>query len=225
LRQRIAFAFLLAAAAAAGEQRLITLFDGKDTRQWQPGFTNWVIEDGVLALKGRNDAKEHNDNYLWTKEQYGDFVLELEFKVLLDPAARWQGGNSGVFLRTSDLKDPVQTGIEVQIGNYGPDKQMGRGLVGGIYHLVAPAGNLHKSGEWNKYVIACEGPKISVKLNGEPSAEADLDRWTEAGKNPDGSPNKFKRPLREFARRGYIGLQDHGLPVWYRNIRIRRLDR
>jgi hypothetical protein len=51
----------------------------------------------------------------------------------------------------------------------------------------------------------------------------DLDQWTTAGQNPDGSPNKFSRPIKDFARRGSIGLQDHGLPIEYRQIRIKRL--
>jgi hypothetical protein len=63
-----------------------------------------------------------------------------------------------------------------------------------------------------------------VVLNGEPVSEADLDLWREAHKNPDGSKNKFNRPLKEFGRTGYIGFQDHGTPVSYRNIRIRSLD-
>jgi len=187
-----------------------------------PGFESgspyWVIEDGVLALKDRTDGKMINANYLWTKEQYGDFVLELEYKV---PPER---ANSGVFLRTADRKDPVQTGIEIQVGNAPADRPLGRGSVGGLYDLLAPRVNAHKVGEWNKYVITCLGPRIRVELNGQLTADANLDEWVEARKNPDGSPNKFRTPLKDFARRGYIGLQDHGVPVWYRNIRIRKLD-
>jgi len=41
----------------------------------------------------------------------------------------------------------------------------------------------------------------------------------------DGSPNKFPRALKAFARSGHVGLQDHGRPVWYRNIRVKRLDK
>jgi hypothetical protein len=54
--------------------------------------------------------------------------------------------------------------------------------------------------------------------------DADLGRWTEAGKNPDGTANKFKRPLRDFPRRGHIGLQDHHRMVQFRNVRIRSFD-
>jgi hypothetical protein len=62
-----------------------------------------------------------------------------------------------------------------------------------------------------------------VELNGEQILDVNLDEWTEAKKNPDGSPNKFATPIQKFARRGYVGLQDHGRPVWYRNIRLQEL--
>jgi hypothetical protein len=69
--------------------------------------------------------------------------------------------------------------------------------------------------------IACKGTRIRVVLNGQTVIDADLGRWTEAGKNPDGSPNKLRMALRDMPRRGYVGLQDHGKPVWFRNLRIR----
>jgi len=183
---------------------------------WQPA-SNWTVEDGVLTLKNRTDHQEHNDNYLWTPRTYGDFIVDLDFKVT-------QGTNSGVFLRTSDPKDPVPTGIEIQIASAPPGRPLGRGSVGGIYDMVAPAINPLKPDDWNHYTITCQGPKITVVMNGQLVSEANLDLWTEARKNPDGSPNKFDRPVKDFARRGYLGLQDHGTPVWYRNIRIKPLD-
>jgi uncharacterized protein (DUF427 family) len=201
------------------EQGFVNLFNGKDLNGWTMGSTNWVVEaDGLLALKNREDGKMRNEWYLWTEKTYGDFILELDYKVPTDRA------NSGVFIRTADKKNPVQTGIEIQVGNANPDRPLSRGAVGGIYDLVAPKVNAHKPGEWNHYRIACQGSKITIVLNGTVTAEADLDQWTEARKNPDGSPNKFKTPLKEFARKGYIGFQDHGSPAWYRNIRIKPLD-
>jgi hypothetical protein len=52
----------------------------------------------------------------------------------------------------------------------------------------------------------------------------DLNEWTEPYKNPDDTKNKFQTALKDFARTGYIGLQDHGRPVWYRNIKIKPLN-
>lgn len=182
---------------------------------WRPAAL-WAMEEGVLTLKNRTDRQEHNDNYLWTEKQYGDFVLDLDFKVQ-------PGTNSGVFIRTSDVMDPVQTGIEIQVGSVAPGRPLGKGSVGGIYDLVAPRTNALKPDDWNHYTITCDGPRITVVLNGETVSEMNLDLWTEVGKNPDGTKNKFTRAMKDFARSGYVGLQDHGSPVWYRNVQIKPL--
>jgi hypothetical protein len=65
---------------------------------------------------------------------------------------------------------------------------------------------------------------VQVHLNGRLVTDMDLERWTEAGRNPDGTTNKFGRALREFPRRGYVGLQDHHKMVQFRNIRIREFQ-
>jgi len=209
-----------AEAGAAGDDGFVSLFDGKDLSAWTtaPGG-RWVVEDGTITLHGEMDGREHNSEYLWTKEAYGDFIIELEFKIP-------EQANSGVFLRTSDKNDPVYTGIEVQVCNSYGRNEWGRGnCAGAIYDCVAPVKNTVKEpGEWNDFRITCRKSYISIELNGELVTKMDLDRWTEPNKNPDGSPNKFDTPLKDFARAGYVGLQDHGRPVWYRNIRIKRLD-
>jgi hypothetical protein len=197
----------------------ITLFDGKNLDHWTMGpDRSWVIEEGVITLRREFDGKEHNHDYLWTTEQYGDFTLELEFKVP-------ERANSGVFLRTPDLKDPVYTGLELQVSNsYGRGKPNRGGTVGAIYDAKAPTANAARpAGQWNTYRVTCRGPNISVDVNGQRVNELDLDEWTEPHKNPDGSKNKFPRPIKDFARKGHIGLQDHGRPVWYRNIRVKPL--
>ena len=197
------------------------LFNGKDLTGWHTGPDNaWRVDNGVLTnARAHMDGKEHNSDYLWTENTYGDFILDLEFQVV-------RGTNSGIFFRTSDLQDPVYTGIEVQIaGTSGSDRVSKTGTAGAIYDCLAPTKNvLKKPAEWNRCTLTCRGNRITVVLNGEEVIDMNLNHWTTAGKNPDGTKNKFGRALKDFARRGYIGFQDHGKPVKYRNVWIKPLD-
>jgi hypothetical protein len=188
------------------------LFDGKDLSAWQSAgggapSDGWVVEDGAMVRKARA-------GYIWSKERFGDFVLDLEFKT---------AGNSGIFIRTDNPKNPVQTGMEVQVNR--PAGAPGKHSTGALYDLVAPTKVADKPvGQWNQVSITAKGSHISVVLNGEKLVEADLDQWTEPNKNPDGSRNKFNTALKDFKREGHIGLQDHGADVSYRNIRVKCLD-
>jgi sugar phosphate isomerase/epimerase len=178
---------------------------------FKPG--SWEMQEGVLTRKGT--AKSRGD--IWTKERYGDFILDLEFMLTY-------GTNSGIFLRTDNVRDPVQTGIEVQVCDSFSRPQAGTHDCGAVYDCLAPSRNMVKrAGEWNRCTIACKANKISVVLNGEPVIDMDLNLWTEPQKNPDGTKNKYNRPYRDMPRVGHIGFQDHGHPVWYRNIKIRSI--
>jgi sugar phosphate isomerase/epimerase len=170
---------------------------------------DWQWEDGELSPEGEGN--------IWTKEKYGDFILDLEFK--LDKKT-----NSGVFLRTGNYEEWLHTAIEVQILNsYGvenPDKHD----CGAIYDCLEPSKNMVKApGEWNHYTITCKANKIYVILNGKQIIDMDLDRWITAHLNPDGTPNKFNTSYKDMPRLGNIGLQYHGHPVWFRNFRAKKL--
>ena len=65
---------------------------------------------------------------------------------------------------------------------------------------------------------------VNVMMNGEQVIDMDLDKWTEARKNPDGSKNKFDIAYKDLPRMGHFGFQDHHTDAWYRNIRIKTLD-
>jgi hypothetical protein len=186
------------------------LFNGRNLEGWtdaqaHPPGEGWVIENATMVRKERAGD-------IWTKDRYADFVLELEFKTK---------GNSGVFIRTDKPTDCVQTGIEIQVDN--PSRNPGKHSVGAVYDALAPAKNAGKSDDWNKLAITADGNKLSVALNDEKIIDMDLDKWSEAGKNPDGTKNKFKAALKDFKREGYIGFQDHGAEVLYRNVRIKLL--
>ncbi len=178
---------------------------------YKPG--SWVFDaDGILTAKGG----EGHDLDCWTKDRYGNFILDLEFKVA--PST-----NSGVFLRTGSIQNWINTAMEVQI-HESTDGTL-HGQCGAIYDCLSPSKNaLKKTGEWNHYVITCLDNKIYVELNGESIIDMDLNLWKEAHKNPDGSPNKFTTAYKDMPREGNIGFQYHGTPIWYKNLKIKPLD-
>ncbi len=156
----------------------------------------------------------HGD--IWTRERYGNFILELDFKVP-------EKGNSGVFIRTGSIENWINTAIEVQI--HATDDGTKHGQCGAIYDCLSPTKAAGKApGEWNHYVITCLDNKIYVSLNGEDIIDMDLDQWTERGKNPQGTPNKFSTAYKDMPREGHLGFQYHGNPVWFRNLKIKSLD-
>jgi len=94
----------------AEDREFISLFNGKDLSGWKT-TGNWLPQDdGSLLIKPKPDQKgwQRYSDYLITEEKFGDFILELEYKYP-------NKGNSRVFFRIGDPKDPVQTGIECQI--------------------------------------------------------------------------------------------------------------
>ncbi len=185
------------------------LFNGRDLAGWKCSPGSWLVEDGALLRKGGGD--------IWTEDLYGDFVLELEFKFA--PQA-----NSGIFFRTGDLADPVQTGIELQVLDSHGKTQPGKHDCGAIYDIMAPRVNaVRKPGEWNHVVLVCHGSFIAAAMNGERIISLDLNDWTQPRRNPDGSENKFRTAYREMPRIGHVGFQDHGTAVSYRNIRLKPL--
>ncbi|MCS6864926.1 MAG: DUF1080 domain-containing protein [Gemmataceae bacterium] len=213
-RLSLASALVIAAAIAVLADDTVSknrnarpLFNGTDFTGWQTATgkaitQGWVVHDGAMV-------RESAGGDIWTKDRFGNFVLELEFKT---------EGNSGVFIRTDKPTDNVQTGIEIQIDK--PTTKPSKHSVGALYDLVAPTKDNTKKDDWNTLTITAEGSRITVVINGEKVNAMDLDQWTEAGKNPDGSKNKFKMALKDFKREGHIGLQDHGAKVSYRNIRL-----
>ncbi|MCX7825658.1 MAG: DUF1080 domain-containing protein [Verrucomicrobiae bacterium] len=217
---------VVACGAAQGEWK--ALFNGKNLDGWAATGKpeGWAVEDGAIACQVKGGG------YLYTKEQYENFVLSLEFKVS-PPSKKLNAKtkkeethkcNSGVFIRWSDLKNPVHTGIEVQVYDSVGVARPGKHDCGALYDMVAPCKNAEKPvGEWNRMVITCNGPMITVELNGEKICEMNTDQFDKPGQNPDGTKNKFKFAWKDLPRKGHIGFQDHGARVWFRDVKIQVL--
>jgi len=192
-----------AVAADKTEKGFVALLNGKDLSGWKT-TGNWSVQpDGVVAITPRPGERgwTRYTSYLWTEKPYGDFVLDLEFRLP-------KGGNSGVYFRVKDTTNPASA-VEVQIldsaGKQGP---LTNHDCGGVVGTMAPKKNMAKpAGEWNRMVVTSRGMQIQVELNGEQIIDLDME----------------KTPLKNRPAAGHIGLQDHGLPLEFRNIKIKEL--
>lgn len=214
LATSVSIGLVLASGAVALGGELAPIFDGKSAKGWMTNQGK-ALPDANVQADGLNPHK--SGGYIIVHEKpHGDFVLDFDYKIS-------KGCNSGVFLRVGDLKDPVMTGLEIAI-----DDTTGKGMhdTGAFYDLVAPKVNAQKpQGEWNHMTIAAKGPRIDVAVNGETVSSIDLDAWKEAGKRPDGSAHKFtKVVIKDMARKGFLGFQDHGQDCWYKNVKLEDLD-
>jgi len=174
----------------------------------------WTVSDGVITAS--------EDQALWTKKDYENFVLDLEFMTAA-------GTNSGVIVYCTDVANWIPNSVEVQIADDFAEewaKEPATWHCGAIFGHLAPTKSLvKKPGEWNHYTITCAGKRITVVLNGEQVTDMDMSLWTSAKTNPDGSeiPAWLSRPFAELATKGRIGFQGKhaGAPIYFRNIRIR----
>ncbi len=221
----VALLLLIPGMVLAGDNELtpaekaagwVLLFDGKSTAGWTDSKQNPVpashVQDGCL--------NPHPCNYmLIPKDPVDNFVLQLDFKI--SPKC-----NSGVFIRTSPLtprpgKDVGFNGLEIAIDD---TTTAGFHDTGAIYDLVSPQKNfMRPARQWNQMRVQCDKNLIQVMVNGDASSRMDLDQWTTKNKRPDGTDHKFDVAYKEHPRTGYIGLQDHGSDVWYRNIKLLRM--
>lgn len=207
-----------ASAGVAGTSNWRPLFNGSDFTGWRgykgaPVPSRWRIENGVIALATQGDAGD-----LVTSEEFGDFELELEWKVS-------EGGNSGIFyfVQEPDAAPYTwSTGLEMQVLDDArhADGKLPSHRAGALYDLIAPARPAAKTvGEWNRVRIVVRGGRIEHWLNG---ARVVATQFGDESWRARVAGSKFKT-MPHFAKvpRGRIALQDHGDRVWFRNIRIR----
>ncbi len=165
---------------------------------------SWKVENGVLSTEG-------GDGWLSTVRQYDDFVLSLEFRIPPE-------GNSGVFIRAPHEGNPAYQGLEIQILD--DSAQQWRDLkpdqyTGSIYDVQAPSERAGgKPGQWQSMVIECRASHVQVAVNGRTVINTDTNFY----------PYKVATHPGLARRSGYIGLQNHGGKVEFRNIRVRPLS-
>ncbi len=197
---------ILAFNPAQGQGKWTKLFNGKDLSGWKQlnGKALYAVKNGEIV--GTTVFKEPN-SFLVTEDTYGDFILELEFRLDADM-------NSGIQFRSeskSDYRDGRVHGYQMEI-----DPSL-RAWTGGIYDEARrdwlypleynPEGKkAFKNGDWNTCRIECIGPVIRIWVNGIPTANL----------------------VDDLTSRGFIALQVHaigkqeeaGQTIRWRNIRI-----
>lgn len=207
-----------ATVASAGTSNWRPLFNGTDFTGWRgykgaPVPARWHVENGAIAL-----GTEGEQGDLVTTEAFGDFELELEWKVS-------EGGNSGIIYFVQELPDAPytwSTGAEMQVLDDArhADGKLPSHRAGALYDLIAPVKAAAKPvGEWNRVRIVVRGGRIEHWLNGERIVAT---QFGDEGWRAAVAGSKFKA-MPHFAKtpRGRIALQDHGDRVWFRDIRIR----
>jgi hypothetical protein len=213
---------LLSFATATFAEKKVEIFNGKDFKGWtkRGGEATYSIEDGGVIV-GRSVPNTGN-TFLATDKNYGDFTLELDFKV--DSRDKF---NSGVQIRSHSRKEGKGErvyGYQVEM-----DTDPDRAWTGGIYYeggsKERPAGWLfdlaknekaqkaRKLDDWNHFKIVCKGRNIKTWLNGVPATD-----YTD-------------KDDKAFAKDGFIALQVHGVgdlkeprEVRWKNIELTVLD-
>jgi Domain of Unknown Function (DUF1080) len=199
-----------AAAPAAEWQNLVDSAASGWRSYKKAGLEGWQVVDGALTRTGPGG------DIVYAAQEFGDFELELEWK--LQPK-----GNSGVFFRGTEATEWLyENAPEMQIlDNVGhPDNATDLTVAGSNYGLhPAPREAVKPVGEWNTARIVVQGAHVEHWLNGQKIVDYEL--WS-----PDWEAkvkaSKFNQwPSYGRATKGFIGLQDHGDWVAYRNVRIR----
>ncbi|MDD3909219.1 MAG: DUF1080 domain-containing protein, partial [Proteiniphilum sp.] len=189
------------------------LFDGTNMHHWTGNTSDYIMEDGVIAVYPSKNYSGNNRN-LYTKKEYDNFVFRFEF--MLTPDA-----NNGLGIRTPMEGDAAYQGMELQIlDNEAPvykdlQKYQYHGSVYGV--IPAKRGFLKPTGEWNYQEVIADGDNIKVILNGTTILDGNI---REAAKN--GTIDGREHPGL-FNKKGHIGFLGHGTVVKFRNIRIKNL--
>lgn len=181
------------------------LFDGKSFAGWEGNLEWFRIQDGAIVGGSLEKAIPRNE-FLTTKEEYSDFELRLQFKLIGETA------NAGIQIRSRRIPNHHEM--------IGYQADLGQNYWGALYDesrrkkvLVGPKvediPKFVKFGEWNEYKIRCEGKRIQLWINGFQTVD-----YTETDD--------------AIEQTGLIGLQIHSgaaSEAWYKDIVIQKLSR
>lgn len=199
----------LNSAKPVAEKGFSPIFDGRTLDGWEGNEKYFRVEKGAIVAGTLKEKISHNE-FLCTKREYGDFELRLDVKLV------GEGNNAGVQFRSKRVDDSTEvSGYQADAG-----AAWDRPVWGALYDesrrrkMLAEGPKEKvvgwvKEGDWNELRVLAKGDRIQLFLNGHPTID-------------------FTEKDAEISRSGIIGLQIHSGPpteAWYRNIRIRTLDK
>jgi hypothetical protein len=207
----------------------VLLFNGKDFNGWRQCNgtampANWVIEDHAMKVFTAADKKPgqgSNGDILYPGKKFKNFELSIDWKAS-------KMANSGIFFNVREVpgKPIYYAAPEVQVLDNvdATDNKVDSHLAGSLYDMLpADPKTVHPAGQWNTIVIKVKDGKVTHTQNGVQVVSYTL--WT-----PEWDAMVLKSKFKDFpgftegiSKDGYIGLQDHGYPVWFRNIKIHEL--
>jgi len=205
------------------------LFNGKTFDGWRQcnGTAmpkNWTIEKDAMKVftgEGKKPGQGADGDIVYATKKFKNFELSVDWNA-------GKAGNSGIFYNVREVpgKPIYYAAPEVQILDNvdASDNKIDSHLAGSLYDLIAAdPKTVHPSGSWNTIVIKVKDGVVTHTQNGVKVVSYTL--WT-----PEWDAMVAKSKFKSFpgwtegiAKEGYIGLQDHGYPIWFRNIKIREL--
>lgn len=203
MKSKIILSLFFASTLLSWGQGWVSLFDGKSFTGWEGNYHYFRIENNAI-VGGMTYADIPRNQFLSTADTYQDFELQLQFRLV------GKQTNAGVQIRTRRIPDHHEV--------IGYQADLGQDYTGCLYDesrrrkiLAEPdreaLAKVLKPGEWNDYVIRCEGKRIQLWINGYQTVD-----YTETD--------------RSIEQDGILALQIHGGPAgeaWYRNIKIKKL--
>ena len=210
----------------------ISLFDGTSTVGWRAYNGDklppqWVIVDDALTFdtESKNEEDfEGGKDIIYAAEEFDNFELSLEWKIP-------DGGNSGIFYHSKEgYNGPYEVSPEYQLLDDLKWEEINNAKLeewqklGADYAMYSPNPDnkiVKPAGEWNTSRIIFTPENAEYWLNGKKLLS--FVPWSE-----DWNSRKNNGKWKDFPdygkfKKGYIGLQDHDSPLWFKNIKIKKL--
>lgn len=207
----------------------VLLFNGKNFDGWRACNgdampANWAVEDGAMKVflgEGKKPGQGAGGDILFGDKIFKNFELSIDWKAS-------EMANSGIFYNIREVpgKPIYYAAPEVQVldNEKATDNKIDSHLAGSLYDMLpADPETVNPAGEWNTVVVKVENGNVTHTMNGTEVVKYTLwtPEWDQLVEN-----SKFKNfPgfTEGVSKEGYIGLQDHGYTVWFRNVKIREL--